>query len=759
MLRFVIWITVAVVVFAESVYAGQEVTTASGAPTLFEFDGPPVPVAPEVVTRDEMGRATIRAVRVTTPLNIDGRLDEPVYETVRSISDFIQIEPQPGSLATEKTEVWLTFDSEYVYISFRCWESRPELLVANEMRRDNSAIWRGNDIVAFFIDPFYDRRNGFEFTINSIGGRQDGQTSNDRDWNGDWNTVWDFKAGRFEGGWTVEVALPFKSLRYGPGREQLWGFNAFRTNRWKNEISFVTQMPPARGQSALHQASLAATVVGLEAPESSTRLEVKPYVISDLTTDRIASPPVSNDIGGDAGFDVKYGITQNVTADLTVNTDFAQVEADEQQVNLTRFSLFFPEKREFFLENAGLFTFGGATANGDAPLVFYSRRIGLNEGRVVPIWAGGRLTGRLGRFNFGLINAQTDEDPSPVQRDPANFSVVRIKRDILRRSNVGMIFTRRPDTQSGGTGTNVVYGVDSTLGFFTNFTINSYWAQTRSPGLREDDASYRTQLDYTGDRYGLQLERLAIGSNFRPEVGFVRRNNIRMNSGTFRFSPRLPASRTVRKLSWIGSLSHIENGAGRLESREVDGEFAVEFLNSDRLSIRYSDLYENLPRPFEIASEVTLPPGGYEFHNVRVGFNLGEQRKRSGQFLFESGTFYNGNRTAFSVSRGRLNMTARLSAEPTYSMNRVRLVQGSFTTHLAGSRVTYSMTPMMFVSALVQYNSGSHRISANVRLRWEYQPGSEVFVVYNEQRDTLAPGFPVLANRSVIIKLNRLFRF
>ena len=377
----------------------------------------------------------------------------------------------------------------------------------------------------------------------------------------------------------------------------------------------------------------------------------------------------------------------------------------------------------------------------------------------MPIWAGGRLTGRLGRFNFGLINAQTDEDPSPDEHDPSNFSVVRIKRDILRRSNVGMIFTRRPDAQSGGTGTNMVYGLDSTLGFFTNLTINSYWAQTRTPGLRGDDVSYRTQLDYTGDRYGLQLERLAIGNNFRPEIGFVRRGNIRMNSGTLRFSPRLPASRTIRKLSWIGSLSQIENGAGRLESRKVDGEFAVEFLNSDRLSIGYSDFYEFLPRPFEIASGVTLPVGGYDFHNLRAGFNLGEQRKRSGQFLFEYGTFYNGHRTAFSVSRGRLNMTARFSAEPTYSMNRVSLVQGSFTTHLAGSRVTYAMTPMMFVSALVQHNSGTDRVSANVRLRWEYQPGSEVFVVYNEQRDTLARRFPQVATRAFIVKINRLLRF
>ena len=740
-----------------TVYARQT-PTANPEASPFTFEGPPAPVAPDVVTHDDAGRTTIRAVRITSPPKIDGRLDESVYGTVRSISDFVQIEPEPGSLATEKTELWLMFDSDNLYVSFRCWESHPERLVANELRRDNGTIWGGNDLVAFFIDTFYDRQNGFEFAVNPIGGRQDAQTSNEREWHGDWNTIWDVKTGRFEGGWTVEVALPFKSLRYRLGTAQIWGFNALRTSRWKNEIAFVTRVPAARGQQALHQASVAATLVGVEAPVNTRNLEVKPYATANLTTDPTASPPISNDAGAAGGFDVKYGITENVTADVTVNTDFAQVEADEQQVNLTRFSLFFPEKREFFLENQGLFNFGGANAGGDTPLLFYSRRIGLNQGRAVPILAGGRVTGQAGRFSFGLIDTETDEDPSPLRRATANSSVFRIKRDILRHSSIGMLFTGRSVNQTG-TGNNFTYGLDSTLAFSSDLTLNTYWARTSTTSVRRDDTSYRTQLDYTADRYGLQVERLAIGSNFSPELGFVRRGNIRMNSGSFRFSPRLNASDSVRKLSWIASASEVHNGAGRLESRNFDGEFAVEFKNSDRLSVGYSGLYEFLPRPFNIATGVTLPVGGYDFTNARVGFNLGRQRKGSANFLAEYGTFYNGHRTAFSASRGRLNVTAKVSAEPIYSINRVRLSQGSFTTSLAGSRITYTMTPLMFVSALVQYNSGNHTVSANVRLRWEYQPGSELFVVYNEQRDSFTPGYPDLLNRAVIVKINRLFRF
>jgi len=273
------------------------------------------------------------------------------------------------------------------------------------------------------FDTFYDRRNSVNFVTNALGARQDGQVTNERQWNGDWNTVWEVRAGRFEGGWTVEIAVPFKSLRYRPGRAQVWGFNAFRTNRWKNEISYVTRVPAARGQSALYQGSVEATVVGLEVPSGSRNLELKPYAISDVTTNRAAA--VRNDVSGDVGLDVKYGLTQNLMADFTYNTDFAQVEADEQQVNLTRFSVFFPEKRDFFLENQGLFAFGGAAAGGfsaqnsDVPILFYSRRVGLNDGQPVPIIAGGRTTGRVGRYSLGLVDMQTGDERGRLQGAPA----------------------------------------------------------------------------------------------------------------------------------------------------------------------------------------------------------------------------------------------------------------------------------------------------------------------------------------------------
>ena len=349
------------------------------------IDGPPPPQPPDVISRDPTGRATVRAVRVVDALTIDGTLDERVYEDVLPMSDFIQIEPQEGSPATQRTEVWLLFDDDHIYVSARLWESHPERMIANEMRRDNSNITQ-NELFAFSLDTFYDRRNGVLFNTNPIGGRMDGQITNETQFNGDWNPIWRVVSGRFDGGWTVEASIPFQSLRYRPGQAQIWGFNVLRNNRWKNEISFLTPIPAAKGSGLdIMMMSAAATVYGLEAPPGSRNLEIKPFAITDLASDRSATPPVSNDLSGDIGLDVKYGITQNLVADLTVNTDFAQVEADEQQVNLTRFSLFFPEKREFFLENQGKFAFGGAGANlvgGDpnTPILFYSHRIGARAG-------------------------------------------------------------------------------------------------------------------------------------------------------------------------------------------------------------------------------------------------------------------------------------------------------------------------------------------------------------------------------------------
>jgi hypothetical protein len=717
----------------------------------------------EVISRDTAGRTTIRAVRVSSPMAIDGALDEPLYSTP-SMTDFVQVEPQLGAPATERTEVWFGFDGDNVYISFRLWDTNPERRVTRDMRRDGSAMFSGDDVAYFFLDTFNDRRNGATFTINSLGGRSDGQVTGEQ-YNGDWNPIYDLATGRFEGGWTAEVAIPFKSLRYGAGETQTWGFNASRTVRWRNEISVLVPVPPWRGLSAARQPQLAGTVVGIEAPAGSKNLEIKPYAVSSVTTNANAVPRISNRVTGDVGMDVKYSLTQNLIADFTYNTDFAQVEADEQQVNLTRFSLFFPEKREFFLENQGTFAFGGTAATasaGDTPILFYSRRIGLNGGQPVAITGGGRLTGRAGRYSVGLLNIRTaDAASSPA----TNFSVVRLKRDILRRSSVGVLYTGRSVTQNG-LGRNAAYGVDGTFNFFNYLTITSYWAGTETPSTslgasasRGADTSYKGQLDYVGDRYGVQLGRLAIGSRFNPEVGFVRRAGIRRSNAELRFSPRLESSRLIRKLSWIGAIAYVEDEADRLESRDQEAEFAIEFENADRLALAYAGAYELVPRAFRIGSNVSVPVGGYSYDTASLLYNTGPQRRVTGNLRLDYGTFYSGHKTSVSATRGRMSFGPKFFVEPSYSVNWIDLAEGSFTTHLAGTRVTYTATSRMFTSALLQYNSDSNNVATNVRLRWEYRPGSELFVVYNDERDTRTPRFPGLASRSLIVKVNRLVRF
>ena len=339
-------------------HAQQPAADVGGA---LSFEGPPPPAPPATIARDQEGRMTIRAVRLTSPLRIDGQVDEAAYTSVEPISDFIQMDPSPGKPATEKTEVWIFYDDDdNVYVTMRAWESQAGRLVAKEMRRDNPNIRQG-DCVGFALDTFYDRRNSVWFEVNPLGGFIDSQVTNERQANSDWNIVWDLAVGTFDGGWTMEAAVPFKSLRYRPSRGQLWGFQARRNNKAKNEISYVTRIPPSLGMGrGSFAASLFPTVVGIEAPPPAMNLEIKPYAIADLSTDHNASPRILNRVDRDAGLDVKYAVTQNFAADLTYNTDFAQVEADEQQVNLTRFSLFFPEKREFFLENRDTFSFGGA---------------------------------------------------------------------------------------------------------------------------------------------------------------------------------------------------------------------------------------------------------------------------------------------------------------------------------------------------------------------------------------------------------------
>ena len=341
-----------------------------------------------------------------------------------------------------------------------------------------------------------------------------------------------------------------------------------------------------------------------------------------------------------------------MTADFTYNTDFAQVEVDEQQVNLTRFSLFFPEKREFFLEGRGIFDFGRAAGGGgggffggNAPTMFFSRRIGLERGQTVPILGGGRLTGKAGKFSIGAVSIQTDDSTS-ANAVGTNFTVLRVKRDILRRSRIGGIFTSR-SVSIVGAGTNEVYGLDAAFSFYDNVNFNGYYARTRTPGLEGDDASYQAAFSYNGDLYALQVDHLRVGDNFNPEIGFLRRDDFRQTFVSAQYSPRPRSIEMIRQFTWGGSIDYIENGAGQVETRIEQARFQIAFENGDGFRVGAQRSYELLVRPFPIAPGVTIPVGAYDFQDALASYTMGTQRRLSGTVSIQRGEFFNGHITSF----------------------------------------------------------------------------------------------------------------
>ena len=731
-----------------------------------------VPVPPATIVRDGQGQATVRTMPLPAPLTFDGRLDEAVYRDVSSFGDFIQQDPIEGGPPTDKTEVWVFYNDDYLYVSARLWELHPERRVANEMRRDSYNLYN-NDHFAVSLDTFNDRRNGYGFFVNALGGMSDSQVINEQP-NPNWNTLWDARTANFDGGWTVEIRIPFRSVRFREGGDT-WGVNFRRLVRWNNESTFLTAVPRSWGRRGLAKISSEGTLVGLSTPAKQRNVDVKPYGLGSLLTNRLATPPTDNDLNGEFGADAKWAITQSVVADFTYNTDFAQVEDDEAQVNLTRFSLFFPEKREFFLEGQDYFNFGASGGGGGgsggrggggggggggynpAPLMFYSRRIGLSNGIAVPIFGGGRLLGRGGGFQIGALQIRTEDEPlaGAVATD---FTVLRINRDVFQRSRFGVIATRRAPGIATGIAENYAYGADAAFNFFTDLSMTGYWSKSDTPGRDGRDSSYRGEFNWNADRTGLQLEHLYVGDNFNPEIGFVRRSAFKRSYGQARYSPRPTSVRGLRKAFFESSLDYYESTAGQVESREIQGQFRMELTTSDQVGIEYTDAFEHLATAFTVAPGVTIPPGDYQFGQTKATWFMSASRRMSGFASATVGQFYGGTLRELAW-RGRVELSPQLSVEPQMSLNHVDTPYGIGDTNVVGARATYTLTPRMFVSALLQYQSSVKAVTNNLRFRWEYQPGSELFIVYSDARDTDNTGFaPPILNRSFVVKVTKLFR-
>ena len=373
------------------------------------------------------------------------------------------------------------------------------------------------------------------------------------------------------------------------------------------------------------------------------------------------------------------------------------------------------------------------------------------------------MTGKVGPFDVGAINVQTD-DLESVGAESTNFSVLRLRRDIFRRSSVGVLYARRSHSLEAdlvdAEGANETYGIDASFSFFQNVNFGGYYARTRTPGLDSRDASYQARASFDGDEWGAGMEHLLVGDHFNPEVGFVRRDGFRLSHLTGRFSPRPESIEWVRQFTFQGTFDYYENEATHLvETREARGRFRIELENSDSFSADFTDSFENLVDPFPIASGVTIPVGRYRFRDVQLAYSFGLQRPYSGNLSVRRGTFFSGNRTSVGFRRARIEILPQFSIEPGISLNWVNLPEGDFTQHVASTRVSYSFSPWFFLSGLIQYSTNSDTFSTNFRLRWEYAPGSEIFVVYTEERDTdVFDRFSRLLNRGLVIKVNRLLR-
>ena len=616
------------------------------------------------------------------------------------------------------------FDQDTLYIAARCWDTAPpERWVANELRRDTNQL-RQNDTFGVILDTFYDRRNGFLFYTNPLGARADQAVTDEGNLNPDWNPVWDVRTGRFPGGWTVEMAIPFKSLRYRSGVDQVWGINIRRVIRRKNEWTHLTPMPAAAGvPGGMFRLSGRAPWSGSICRPASKNVELKPYGISRLTTDRLQKPAVQQrpgwrrrnrcEIRGDGEPHRRPHRQHRLRAG---GGGRAAGESDAFQPPLSGEAGLLPGGTRHLRLRRGV---GRANSNQTlTPSLFYSRRIGLNGGRVIPIDVGGRLTGKVGSYGIGAMNIETRDDA--VSRTPrTNFSVLRLKRDILRRSTIGAIVTNRSQSTVTPGASNLAYGADAAFSFFQDLNLGAYWARSVTDGFLRDNDSYQGRFDYAGDRYGAQAQYLKVGDNFNPEVGFVRRDNFRRSFGQARFSPRPKVRfKTIRQVHVSGEFEYIENGAGQLETRIQSGRFAVERQNSDQFSVEPHADYELLLKPFVVAPGVVIPRGSYSFNDITVAYQMGLQRRVSGTWTLQAGEFYDGTIAAVSYTAARLSLLKQWSVEPGVSINDVSLPGGEFTTTLLRARTDYGFSPRMFVSALLQYASTDNVFSSNLRFRW-----------------------------------------
>ena len=697
------------------------------------------------VYADETEELQAKAYRTYESVEVDGELTESDWQKATPIRQFIQYEPDAGAPLTEATEVRILYDDRHIYFGFVCSEPDRSKIIANKMRRD-TMLW-DNDNIFVLLDTYNDRRSGFFFRVNPLGAREDVAIMDSGDSrNENWNAVWDSKAKINGDNWTTEIAIPFSQLRFKDEETLAWGLNLGRTIQKNQEEGTWAPVPAAYTFQARYRTTDLGTLTGLSGVSQRRNIEFLPYLLPGIARTEAGG----TDSVFDLGADLKMGVTSNLTADLTVNTDFAQVEADREQANLTRFSLFFPEKRQFFLEGAGLFDFGIPRTSFNAPpplLLFYSRRIGIEEGHAVPILAGGKVTGKAGGFGVGLLNVLTNqyaadatENLDAVDVDRTNYSVLRVKRDLFTGSSLGVIAVNKQgvDAHNRATGVDFIYRPTGEMNF------RGLWARTFEPDSTQEDvidtqeSSENANALYFGGNWQSSVARVNvsytdIGADFNPEVGYVYRTGSRWIRGEVRATPYLHWY-GFRRL-WAGpEIDIILNSDNELETRTFIWSTWLELETNGWGGLRVYRNFENLTEDFEIREGIIIPKGKYDYNNYSLMLNA-EGKVFNGRVGFNIGDFYNGTRRGFDI-RLDLRLTGRFSLEPRYEFNRVTLPDGSFDTNVFGGRVGYSFSTDLFAKLYVQWNSDRNLVTTNFLVNYIYRPGSDFYLVFNQTYGT-----------------------
>jgi hypothetical protein len=699
----------------------------------------------------------VGATAAPSPPTIDGYLDDPVWRTGTLVSDFVQQEPNEGEAASELTEVRLLYDAKNLYLGVWAYDSSPRAVTATEMRRDSDRILQ-EDNFQIILDTFKDSRSAYMFVTNPLGAKLDQQVFNEGEGgvqgfgnsanvNRDWDGVWHVVARRTSDGWVAEIVIPMVTLRFPEAESQSWGLNLMRNVARKNEQAFWAPIPQAY---SLTRVSLAGSLNGLESLNRGLDLRVTPFVTSGASR-VLESGEEDDSFDRDVGVDLKYGLTAGLNLDLTINTDFAQAEVDDEQVNLTRFPLFYPEKRDFFLENSGQFNVGSATSINRVADLFFSRRVGLSAGgESVPIMGGARMTGKVGRNDIAVLNVRTDD---AFGRSGENYFVSRYSRNILSRSRVGGLFISKDEI--GGARFNRTFAADVSLAPHPSLTVTGFLAKTETPGITSDEmGSYlnATWLDTDWRIYG---EFADLEDNFNPEVGFVPRRGVTMSKLHLERNPR-PDFLGIRVLSPMVNWTYYTDQTGRRVSTRWHFMNGTRFDNGAYLNIWYNNYFERLDDVFTL-SGVPIPAGSYTFGEWRVSFDSNPARRVYYGLMYAPQDFYDGTRQDGQVSVGA-RLTDRLSAEARYTRNEVDLANGSFDVDLASLRVDLALSPTISFRSVTQYNSQTEQFGASARFRWTYMPGSDLYVTYDEvHRDPTDPtGLTEYRDRRLIVKATYL---